>query len=80
MIEKGAKGKIYKQYFCNKINLIIIQGFGSGSALFKENIRIPIRIQNSEVLEATVYKCSRGGPWTLTMEAWRLKIEPWRVS
>ncbi len=24
-------------------------------------------------------KWSRGGPWTLTREAWRLKIERWRV-
>ncbi len=24
-------------------------------------------------------KLSGGGSWTLTMEAWRLKIEPWRV-
>jgi hypothetical protein len=23
---------------------------------------------------------SLGGPWTLTIEAWRLKMEPWRVS
>jgi hypothetical protein len=24
-------------------------------------------------------KWSRGGLWTLTIEAWRLKMEPWRV-
>jgi hypothetical protein len=24
-------------------------------------------------------KESRGGPWTLSMEAWRLKMKPWRV-
>ncbi len=25
-------------------------------------------------------KLSRGGPWTLKMEAWRLKIEAWRLK
>ncbi len=24
-------------------------------------------------------KLSLGGPWTLTVESWRLKLEPWRV-
>jgi hypothetical protein len=23
---------------------------------------------------------SLGGPWTLTIEAWRLRMEPWGVS
>jgi hypothetical protein len=23
---------------------------------------------------------SHGGPWTLIMEAWKLKMEPWRIS
>jgi hypothetical protein len=32
---------------------------------------------NSEALEAQKWR--HGGPWTLTIEAWRLKTEPWRV-
>jgi hypothetical protein len=26
-----------------------------------------------------VSKQRRGGPWTLIMDAWRLKMEPWKV-
>jgi hypothetical protein len=37
--------------------------------MLKSWIRIRIKVKILELL-------SRGGPWTLTMEAWRLKMEP----
>ncbi len=47
-------------------------------------IRTHIRVKAGSALKSKVEslrgsKSSRGGPWTLTMEAWKLKIEPWRV-
>jgi hypothetical protein len=39
-------------------------------------IRIEVKIENFFFRGS---KWSRGGPWTLKMEAWRLKMEAWRV-
>ncbi len=60
------------------------QGCGSWSALYWEQIciwvkswiRIRIRVK---ILGCLGSKWSHGGPWTLTMEAWRLKMKPWKV-
>jgi hypothetical protein len=50
---------------------------GSGSAIrLKTWIRIRLKVKFRSFRGS---KCTRGGPWTLKMEAWRLKMEPWRV-
>jgi hypothetical protein len=45
---------------------------------WKERLNLDLhRSQNSGGVEAQ--KWSHGGPLTLTMETWSLKIEPWKV-
>ncbi len=52
------------------------QGCGSGSAsVWKAGSRSRSALK----LKFRSSKWSRGGPWTLTMEARRIKMEPWRA-
>jgi hypothetical protein len=53
------------------------QGCGSGSVLESEAGSESALQSDFRSFRGT--KHSSGGPWTLTIEDWRLKMEPWRV-
>jgi hypothetical protein len=85
--EEYWRGRLFSKRCGTGSSLFLEVGSASESIYYSEKLDSdphkldpdPYKSQNSEALEAQNIVMD-GGPWTLTMEAWRLrKMEPWRV-
>jgi hypothetical protein len=70
LVISGARIRINPHFFSQT-------GSGSGSALERRAGSEPALKSKFRSIKGS--KQSNGGPWTLTMEAWGLEMEPWRI-